>query len=110
MQLHGSEIEKRYREKTVSALPAPLFTDHRQTIIALRQFVTEGAELFVKGDVAGSLRLYAKADQLAEQTDSLFDTLWIDLNRVDTQIRAGKFESASEALERIVSPSLKHGS
>src|SRR5439155_14905445 len=105
----ASEMEKRYGDKTFSALLAPLFTDHRQTIIALRQFVTEGAELFVKGDVAGSLRLYAKADQLAEQTGSLFDTLWIDLNRVDTQIRAGKFESAREALERIVSLSRKNG-
>src|SRR2546427_33239 len=104
----ASEMDKRYGDKTFSAMLAPLFTDQRQTIIALRQFVTEGAELFVKGDLDGSLRAYAKADQLAEHTDSLFDALWIDLNRVDTQIRAGEFESAHEALERIVSLSRKN--
>ena len=88
---------------------APLFTDRRIVTIALRQFVTEGAELFVKGDLPGSLKQYAKAEEIADHTDSLFDELWISLNKVDTLIRAGNFEAARESLQDIVSLSNENG-
>src|SRR5438045_8598727 len=41
--------------------------------------------------------------------DSLFDRLWIDLNRVDTQIRSGEFDSARDSLQRIISVSRQNG-
>ena len=99
----ASEMERRYGDRTFSAMLAPLFSDRRTVTIALRQFVTEGAELFVKGDLPGSLKQYAKAEEIADHTDSLFDELWISLNKVDTLIRAGNFEAARESLQDIVS-------
>ena len=102
-------MQRRYGDKTFSAMLAPLLTEDRETTIALRQFVTQGAELLVKGDLTASLKTYAEAEKLAEQTDSLFDRLWIDLNKVDTQIRAGQFDPARETLHRIVSVSRQNG-
>src|SRR5207237_926742 len=52
---------------------------------------------------------YDKAEGLLRKTDSLFDRLWIDVNRVDTLVRAGQFEAARETLERIVSVSQRNG-
>ena len=105
----ASEMDRRSGDKTVSAMLAPLFSNKRNSTVALRQFVTEGAELFVQGNLAGSLEAYAKAEELLRKTDSLFDRLWIDVNRADTEIRDGQFESARESLERVVSLSRKNG-
>ena len=92
----ATQVERRYGDKTISAMLAPLFTDRRDAAIAVRALVTQGARLYVQGDLARSLEAYGKADKLVNQTDSLFDRLWIDLNRVDTQIRVGEFDPARE--------------
>lgn len=106
----ASEIERRYGDKTTSALLAPLFTDQQKSIVVLRQFVIEGAESFVKGDLNGSLEAYRKAGALVDKTDSVFDRLWIDLNRVDTELRlAGHFDDARQTLQLLVSTSRKYG-
>src|SRR6266850_103309 len=96
------QIERRFDDKTISAMIDPLFTNRRNETIELRKLVTEGARLFGKGDFRGSLRAYDKADDLIGKSDSSFDRLWIDLNRVDTQIRTGEFASARESLHRLV--------
>ena len=98
----ANQIERRFGDRTVSAMIDPLFTNRRSDTIALRKLVTEGARLFGKGDFPGSLRAYDKADGLIGRSNSLFDRLWIDLNRVDTQIRTGEFGSARESLHRLV--------
>src|SRR5436309_1704900 len=103
-----SEMERRYVDKTFSAMLAPLFTQTRETTIAVRQFVNKGAELYSKGDFTGSLKAYAQAEHLRDQTESVFDGLWIELNKVDTEIRTGDFESARNALAHIVSVSRKN--
>src|SRR5207237_10783473 len=105
----ASEMVRRYGDKTISAMLAPLFSNKRNATMAVRQFVTEGAELFVQGNLAGSLEAYAKAEELLPETDSLFDRLWIEVNRADTEIRDGQFKSARESLERVVSLSRKNG-
>ncbi len=105
----ASEMERRYSDKTFSAMLAPLFNRSREATITLRQFVIKGAELYLQGDLPGSLKAYARAKEIAEHTDSLFDDLWIELNEVDTQIRAGEFESARKTLHNIVSVSRKNG-
>src|SRR5262249_37472051 len=105
----AAEMERRYGDKTFSAMIAPLFTDRRDAIIALRQFVTKGAESYLHGDLTGSLKEYALAQEIADQTDSFFDRLWIALNKADTQIRAGEFKAARESLDHIVSVSRNNG-
>ena len=105
----ASEIERHYGDKTTSALLAPLFTEKQKSTIALRQFVAEGAELFVKGNFSGSLEAYRKAEELLDKTDSLFDRLWIELNRVDTEVRTGRFEAARQSLQILNSTSRKNG-
>jgi len=74
----ANQIERRFGDRTVSAMIDPLFTNRRSDTIALRKLVTEGARLFGKGDFAGSLRAYDKADGLIGRSNSLFDRLWID--------------------------------
>ena len=105
----ASEMERRYGDKTFSAMLAPLFTGSRQATITLRQFVTKGAALYLQGDLPGSLKAYAQAKEIAEQTNSFFDGLWIELNEVDTQVRAGEFETARKTLQHIVSLSRENG-
>ena len=105
----ASQIETRYGDKTISAMLAPLLTDQRDLTLGVRQFVTEGAELFVQGNLQASLEVYDKAEGLVRKTDSLFDQLWIDVNRADTQVRAGQFDAARAALQRVVSVSQKSG-
>src|ERR1051326_8321443 len=101
----AAEIERRYGDKTFSAMLAPLFDQRRKVTIAFRQFVTEGAELFVEGNLSSSLEAYRKAEELLDKTDSLSDRLWLDLNRVDTQIRSGQSDDSRQTLERLVATS-----
>ncbi len=104
----GGEFERRFGDKTISAMLAPLFTDRRETTIAVRKLVTEGAKLYVGENLRASLATYSEADKLVGQTGSIFDRLWIDLNRVDTQIRAGEFGAARDSLEQLISFSQEH--
>ena len=97
------EIERRYGDKTTTAILAPLLTEKQKTTVALRQFVTEGAEALVAENPGSSFDAYHKADELLQRTNSPFDRLWIDLNRVDTQIRTGQFEAARRSLQHLVS-------
>src|SRR5207249_10659950 len=64
------EMERRYGDKTFSAMLAPLLTERREATIFLREFVAEGAELYSRGDLSGSLKAYAKAEELLDQADS----------------------------------------
>ena len=104
----ASEMERKYGDQTVSGMLDPLFKSSRNATVALRQFVTEGAELLLKGGLEESLKAYAKAEELLQKTDSPFDRLWIDVNKADTQIRAGQFEAARESIERVVSLSRRN--
>ncbi len=102
MQFIGNQTEKHYGDKTISAMLAPLFTERRDMTIALRRLVSQGAELYVNGKYSESLAAYTEAAALARKTDSVFDRLWVDLNRVDTEIRLGKFEAVRTTLSRMV--------
>src|SRR5207244_1516468 len=70
---------------------------------------TEGAESFVAGNLPSSLAAYRKADELLDKTDSVFDRLWIELNRVDTEVRAGRFDAAQQSLQLLISTSGEYG-
>jgi CHAT domain-containing protein/tetratricopeptide (TPR) repeat protein len=104
----ASQMEGNYGDKTVSAMLAPLDTDERETVIAIRTLVNRGAESYVRGNFSESLSAYAEAAKLVRKTDSLFDRLWIDLNRVDTAIRLGHFDEARETLSRITRAASEH--
>ncbi len=108
VQFIGMQFERRFGDKTISALLAPLSAKQRDSTIALRDFVTQGARLYLEGNLAGSLEEYSKAEKLRAGMDSPFDGLWIDVNRADTEIRAGKFDDARERLERLVSTAREH--
>ncbi len=98
----AAEIERRYGDRTVSAMLAPLFTDRRETIVAVRDFVLQGAQFFAEGNFEGSREAYNRARALLGRDESVFDQLWIDVNSVDTEIRLGGFDSAGRSLQRLV--------
>jgi CHAT domain-containing protein len=75
-----------------------LFTDKKESVIAARGLVKEGAQLWVDGEYRQSVAAYEQASKLALQTDSLFDSLWVDLNKADTELRLGKFDEVREIL------------
>jgi CHAT domain-containing protein len=104
----ASEFEKRLNDKTVSAMLAPLFTARRDVTVAARALVNTGAQLYLEGNLQGSLETYAQADIMADQTNSLFDRLWVDINRVNTQVRTLEFESARQTLERVITSARRH--
>jgi CHAT domain-containing protein len=105
----ATQMEQRYGDKTVSAMLAPLFTDQRQTAIAVRRLVNRGASFYADGDYSQSLSAYARAAELARTIDSTFDRLWIDLNRVDTDIRLSRLNAGRDTLSRIVKVSESQG-
>jgi CHAT domain-containing protein len=104
----GEQFERRFGDRTISAMLAPLFTDRRENILKIRELVTQGAEMYLQGNLDESLEAYSRADELAAQEDSAFDHLWIDLNRIDTWIRAGEFELARDSLHRAITVAEQH--
>lgn len=108
VNLIGREFAALYRDDTIAAMLSPLFAKHRERLIATRQMVQLGAELYLQGNLASSMDAYAQADNLVKETNSVFDRYWIDLNRVDTQVRIGDFENARQNLERLVAGARKH--
>ncbi len=98
----GQEFNTRFGDKTITAMLDPLFTKDRQRLIAARQMVQAGAQLYVEGDLTSSLTAYSQAEALVGSADSVFDRYWINLNRVDTQGRMGQFEDARQALEKLI--------
>src|SRR5262245_61377090 len=105
----ANQIERRYGDHTISAMLEPLFTEQREQTIAFRKLVNRGAELYIEGKYPESLSAYNAAAELARNSDSTFDRLWLDLNRVDTQIRLGEFDAARETLSRLIQVSTAHG-
>src|SRR5262249_7421016 len=105
----ANQIERRYGDHTISAMLEPLFTEQREQTIAFRKLVNQGAELYVEGKYPESLSAYNAAAGLARNFDSTFDRLWLDLNRVDTQIRLGEFDAARDALSRLIPVATSHG-
>lgn len=103
----ASQMERRYADRTISAMLAPMFSAAKDRTIAIRKAVKAGADAFVDSRYTESLAAYAQATQLALQSDSAFDHLWIDLNRVDTLIRLGRLNEAKKSLEQITSTSRK---
>jgi CHAT domain-containing protein len=97
----AAEMEQHYGDRTIAAMLAPLATNARQATIALRRQVTLGARLYQDGKFSKSLSAYERADALAARTNSVFDRLWLDLNRADTQIRLGQFRAARQTLARL---------
>jgi CHAT domain-containing protein len=105
----AEQMERRYHDKTLSAMVAPLLTSQREAALASREFVKQGAELYTHYKVKESLAAYAEADKIASKTDSDFDRFWIDLNRVDTQIRKGQFDVARGVLNRLIASARQQG-
>jgi CHAT domain-containing protein len=104
----AQQMQHRYGDKTISAMLVPLFTNQREKAIALRKFVNQGAELYLSRNYPESLAAYAEASKIADTIDSIFDRLWIELNKVDTEIRLGQFGAARRSLSYIISTSRKH--
>jgi len=101
----ADEMDRRYGDKTIKEMIAPMLTPERHATVAARDYVNQGAALYLRGNFPESLAAYAEARKLASQTRSLFDDLWIELNEVDTQIRLGQFNRAREMLNHIVTVS-----
>jgi CHAT domain-containing protein len=108
VRLISNRFKARFGDETISAMLAPLFTEHRQTVLEIRKFVAHGAELYFEGDLNGSLEAYSRADKLLAHTASVFDRLWIDINRVDTWIRAGDFDRARDSLDGVILTAKEH--
>ena len=109
LNLIAAQMDRRYGDMTLTAMLAPLFTDQRDTTIALRDFVDQGAHLYEAGNFPESLAAYSEARKLDAKLDSLFDHLWIDLNEADTQIKLGHFDGAREILSHMIPISRKNG-
>src|SRR5262245_54389791 len=103
----ANQIERRYGDHTISVMLEPLFTEQREQTIAFRKLINQGAELYIEGKYPESLSAYNAAAEL--NLDSTFDRLWLDLNRVDTQIRLGEFVAARDALARLIPVATSHG-
>jgi CHAT domain-containing protein len=104
----ANQMEARYGDKTFSAMIEPLFGPDHDTIVAIREFVNEGATMFQAGAHEESLAPYAQAERLLTRTNSTFDRLWIDLNKADTLIKLGKFAASRQAIVQVVESARKN--
>jgi len=102
MQFIADQMERRYDDRTFSAMLEPLFGADRARIVAIRKLVLEGAQLYENGNFSESLRVYSEAGGMMTEADPIFDHLWLDLNRIDTLIRLTQFESARDTLLHLV--------
>jgi CHAT domain-containing protein len=109
MQFIAVQMDQRYGDKTLAAMLAPLHSQQRDLIVSARRLVNQGAQLYEKGEYLESQSAYRRAAALARRGNSVFDGLFIDLNRVDTDIRLGNFSDAQNRLARISSSAGEHG-
>jgi CHAT domain-containing protein len=91
-----------YQDRTIAAMLAPLFTTDRDATLALRRTVKEGAKRHTEGKFAEALQLYSQAEQLAEQTQSTFDRVWVQVNKADTQIRMAQFKEGGGTVSKVI--------
>src|SRR5206468_11389871 len=73
------------------------------------EYVVSAAKQNKEGNIVEASELYARAAGTIGPKTSMFDRLWLDLNRVDTQIRIGAFDDARENLRHLVSASREYG-
>ncbi len=104
----SAAIQQRYDDATVARMLAPLETSNRSDLIEARQLVTEGAALYLKSDLTGSIIAFDKAADLAKDKDSPFDHAWIDLNRANTEIRLFQTDEARTTLQNVVNQATKN--
>ena len=98
----GEQLRRKYRDETLTAMLDPLDGIDRVNVIQARSLVSSGAADYLRGDNAGSLAAYDQAETYVVNSSSTFDSLWVDLNRADTEVRLGHFDAARTALEKVV--------
>jgi CHAT domain-containing protein len=101
----GQTLRSIYGDDTVFMLLQPLATGDRTRVIWSRQAVIRGADLYLRGKLQESLNAYDDASSYLSKVDSVVDHLWLNLNRVDTEIRMGQLQTASQQLGEILNRS-----
>src|SRR5262249_3360818 len=98
----AERLRRNYKDETLTAMLEPLKGRDRDNVIQARRLVAEGAADYLRADNEGSLAAYQRAGAYAAQTSSTFDSLWIELNKADTEVRLGHSVPARTALEKVV--------
>ena len=105
----GEMLRMKYHDETIAAMLAPLKRGFRTDLIQARTLVSQGAQYYLAGDVANSIQTYDRALTYVKNRDSVFDELWVNLNRADTEIRLGHFQAAKASLDTLtVESEAKH--
>jgi tetratricopeptide (TPR) repeat protein len=89
------------RDRTIAALLDPLSGANRGKVMQGRALVKEGIRAFQQFRFKDSSQFYDLAEAAIKDSGSLFDELWIALNRTDIEIRSVNFRSAS-AIEDVI--------
>ena len=74
------------RTRPFERFSLPLGTQSQRDILQARRLVHLGIEAYFQAKLAESLRFYDLADAAVEGTGSVFDELWIKLNRADSRL------------------------
>ena len=77
------------QDRTIDAILQPLHSEHREKILRARMLVRDGIKAYLQSRYNDSLRYYDLADHAVSGVGSLFDELWIELNRANSQVREG---------------------
>lgn len=88
MEFVADRLAARYGDKTLAAILAPLRTPDRKRVNQSRAFVRQGILNYRQGRYTEGLRFYSEAQTLADSTNSIFDKLWVQLNRAAAVIRS----------------------
>jgi CHAT domain-containing protein len=77
------------QDRTLDGILQPLHSEHHEKILRARVLVRDGIKAYLLSEFNDSLRYYALADEAIRGVGSLFDELWIELNRANSQVRDG---------------------
>ncbi len=96
-------LKKEYGDETVAYMLSAL-AQGNQSRTSLRHdgWLPRVQITISKIDLKKSIEAYEKASQLVRNSDSVFDHVWIDLNKADTEIRLQQNDLARTTLDNVV--------
>lgn len=95
-------------DPTIELALAPLGGPSRNQIVESRKHIARGIAAYQKGKLDEAWQSYDLAEAASAKSGSLFDDLWLNLNRADVWLRKGEKEEAGELLDAIISESRRH--
>jgi CHAT domain-containing protein len=89
-------------DRTIRAILAPLETPEGGRITHARALIRKGIDAYQQAKFIESARFYDLAEDVLKDSGSVFDGLWLELNRVEIDLRSLENDKARPVIEHVV--------